>query len=196
MKREDVTKLFPDATDEQVNTLLDIHSKDIGNAKRQLEVERDNYKDSLALAQKSLKEFEGVDVKELQGKVTKLTADLTDKDKEYQQKISDMEFAAALDSALGESKARSLPAVKALLDIETLKASKNRTEDIRAAIAKVKADNDYLFISDEPIKNAVANTGSTGTSGKKMTLLEAMKYKNEHPDADIKSLIGQTTGKE
>ena len=36
--------------------------------KSRLEVERDNYKDSLDTAQNSLKEFEGVDVKELNGK--------------------------------------------------------------------------------------------------------------------------------
>jgi capsule polysaccharide export protein KpsE/RkpR len=33
MKREDITKIFEGATDEQVSALLDIHSKDIGKAK-------------------------------------------------------------------------------------------------------------------------------------------------------------------
>jgi len=33
MKREDITKLFTDATDEQVSALLDINSRDIGKAK-------------------------------------------------------------------------------------------------------------------------------------------------------------------
>lgn len=91
-----------------------------------LEVERDNYKDSLDTAQNSLKEFEGVDVKELNGKVAQLTADLAKKDTEYQAKISDMEFDAALDNAISASKARNVKALKALLDVETLKASKIR----------------------------------------------------------------------
>lgn len=177
---------------EIVDKIMDENGKDINREK----TKADEYKTQLDSARESLKSFEGIDVAELQGKVTQLTDDLAAKDSEYRQKLADMEFTAALDSALGKSKARSLPAVKALLDIDALRTSKNQTEDIRAAIAKVKTENDFLFVSDEPIKNAVAHTGSTGTSGRKMTLLDAMKYKNEHPDADIMTLIGQTTGKE
>ena len=33
----------------------------------------------------------------------------------------------------------------ALLDVDTLKASKNQTQDIEAAITALKKDNDYLF---------------------------------------------------
>ena len=33
MKREDISKHFPDATDEQISALLDINSRDIGKAK-------------------------------------------------------------------------------------------------------------------------------------------------------------------
>lgn len=33
MKREDISKLFPDATDDQISALLDINSRDIGKAK-------------------------------------------------------------------------------------------------------------------------------------------------------------------
>ena len=33
MKREDVTKIFEGATDEQINALLDVNSADIGKAK-------------------------------------------------------------------------------------------------------------------------------------------------------------------
>ena len=38
MKREDVTKIFESATDEQINALLNINSADIGNAKKKPEV--------------------------------------------------------------------------------------------------------------------------------------------------------------
>ena len=36
MKREDVTKIFEGATEEQINQLLDINSADIGNARKPL----------------------------------------------------------------------------------------------------------------------------------------------------------------
>ena len=75
-----------------------------------------------------------------------------------------MEFSSALDSALGASKARNSKAVRALLDIDALKASKNQTEDIRKAIEAVKAENDYLFESSEPIRNPVAPSGGVKTA--------------------------------
>lgn len=189
MKREDVTKIFEGATDEQINAVLDINSADIGNAKKKLEAERDNYKTQLETAQTALKEFEGVDVKELNGKISQLTADLSAKESEYQAKIADMEFNSVLEAAIGGAKAKNADFVKAVLDIDALKSSKNQSEDIKAAIAKAKSEYSYIFESNEPVNNPVA-PGNVPEPGKgKMTLVEAMAYKNAHPDADVNSLI-------
>lgn len=189
MKREDITKVFEGATDEQINTLLDINSADIGNAKKKLEAERDNYKSQLEIAQTALEEFDGVDVKDLQGKIETLNNDLKTKEAEYQNKIADMEFNSVLDSAISKSGAKNAKAVKALLDLEALKSSKNQTEDITKALEIVKSENDFMFTSDEPFQNAVHDTGNPNIADKKMTLSEAMKFKNEHPDTDISKLI-------
>ena len=155
MKREDIAKIFERATYEQINAVLDINSKDIGNAKKKLEIERDKYKDQLETAQNSLKEFEGVDVNELQSKIKTLTSDLETKDTEYQQKIADMEFNSVLDGAISKSGAKNAKAVKALLDLDTLKTSKNQAEDIAKALDEIKKDNDYMFTSDEPFQNPI-----------------------------------------
>ena len=40
MKREDIKKFFPDATEEQLKGLLDINTADIGRAKGDLETVR------------------------------------------------------------------------------------------------------------------------------------------------------------
>lgn len=174
MKREDVSKIFDSATEEQITKILDLNSADIGKAKSKLEAERDNYKSQLETAQNTLKEFEGVDVKELQDKIALLNADLAKKDENYKQQIADMEFNGALDNALTASGARNAKAVKALLDIDTLKASKNQSDDIKSALESVKADNDYLFASDEPIKNAVRETNGTVTGKASDALRAAM----------------------
>lgn len=154
-----------------------------------LRTSRDNYKGQLESAQTALKEFEGVDVKDLQGKISALTSDLTAKETEYQQKISDMEFDSELDRAIRSIGAKNAKAVKALLDIDVLKTSKNQADDIKKALEGVKTDNDYLFDSEEPFKNPVKDTGAPGSPGKKMSLAEAMKYANAHPDVDVKTLI-------
>lgn len=150
---------------------------------------RDNYKSQLETAQNALKEFEGVDVKELQGKIETLNNDLQKKETEYQNKIADMEFNSVLDGAITKSGAKNAKAVKALLDLETLKNSKNQAEDITKALETVKSENDFMFKSDEPFQNAVYNTGNPNITKRKMSLSEAMQFKNAHPETDISKLI-------
>lgn len=150
---------------------------------------RDNYKSQLETAQTALKEFDGVDVKELNGKIKALEETLSTKETEYQNKLADMEFSSVLDSAISKSGAKNAKAVKALLDLDTLKSSKNQAEDITKALESVKSENDFMFTSDEPFKNPVKDTGNPSITDKKMTLSEAMQFKNSHPDTDVNDLI-------
>ena len=124
---------------------------------------RDNYKSQLDTAQNTLKDFEGVDVNDLQGKINQLTSDLSKKETEYQEKIADMEFESKLDGLINKAGAKNAKAVKALLDIEALKTSKNQDTDLQTALEACKSDNDYLFGSDEPINSPVAPTTSNNT---------------------------------
>lgn len=172
---------------EIVDKIMAENGSDIEKAKSKLEAERDNYKSQLETAQAALKEFEGIDVKELNGKIATLTADLETRENEYQARIADMEFNSVLDGAITKSGARNAKALKALLDIDMLKASKNQTDDINAAIEKVKAENDYLFETETPLPHIVSKGG--GLPNGKMTLTQAMKYANEHPDIDVKTLL-------
>lgn len=74
LKTEDLQK--QGLNQEQINYVMAVVGKEV-NA---LTSERDNYKSQLATAQQTLKSFEGVNIQELQGKVTQLTADLATKD--------------------------------------------------------------------------------------------------------------------
>lgn len=61
MTRNDITKLFPDATKEQIDALLDIHSADIGKAKggsAQLQTDLDAANAALKTAQDTIAELE------------------------------------------------------------------------------------------------------------------------------------------
>ena len=173
---------------EIVDKIMSENGSDIEKTKARLEAERDNYKEQLETAQNALKEFDGIDVKELQGKIETLNNDLKNKETEYQSKIADMEFSAVLDSAISSSKARNSKAVKALLDIEALRNSKNQSEDIKTAIEAIKADNDYLFESNEPINNPVAPTGTGNPSSvsteafAKMGYMQRLALKKSDPE--------------
>lgn len=159
---------------------------EFGKTKEKLEAERDNYKGQLETAQNALKEFEGIDINELNGKVTALTNELAAQQTNYENRIADMEFSGVLDMAIAGSGARNAKTVKALLDIDALKQSKNRSEDIKAALEMIKKENDYLF---EGAPNITTSVPSGDGGSKKMSLTEAMAYKNAHPEADITSLI-------
>lgn len=176
---------------EIVDKIMAENGSDIEKTKSRLETERDGYKEQLETAQNALKEFDGIDVKDLQGKIKQLETDIAAKETEYQNKLADMEFNSVLDSALSAGKARNAKAVKALLDLDTLKASKNQAEDIRKAIETLKSENDWLFDSEKPTEpfHPVGSGDVDGAGKEKMSLSDAMKYKNEHPEANIKDLI-------
>jgi hypothetical protein len=158
-----------------VDKILNENGADIEKAKSRLETERDNYKSQLETAQTALKKFEGVNVDELKGEIEKLNGDLATKETEYQTRIADMEFNSVLDGAISESGAKNAKAVKALLDLENLKTSKNQADDIKKALEQVKSENGYMFGSDEPFQNPVGatDTGNGGTGSNPLASMRA-----------------------
>ena len=187
MKREDISKIFEGATDEQINAILNINSADIGKAKTKAEGDRDNYKSQLETATKKLKAFEGVDVNDLQGEIAKLSKQLADQKTDFERQTAERDFNDMLLNAIKESKAKNAKAVRALLDIEAIKASKNQAADIAAALEKVKEENDYLFTSDEPIDNPIIVGKSVGGAAAKtvqdltnMSYSDYKKWRNEN----------------
>lgn len=138
---EDKKADFDKAVNENYKTVAEVGK---------IEAKRDLYKSQLDDTQAALKGFDVVNVEELRGKISTLEKSLADKETEHAAKIADMEFNSELKEALTASKARNLKAVSALLDIDNLKSSKNRSKDIADAIEKVKSDNDFLFESDTP----------------------------------------------
>lgn len=138
--------------------------------------QRDNYKASLDDVNAKLKEFEGIDVKDLQGQITKLQADIRAKDDEYAAKEADRVFMDSIKDAVKNAGGRNEKAVIAMLDIDTLKESKNQSEDIKKALEDVKKSDGYLFGANEPINNAVGGTSGTGGAdigGDEMSALRA-----------------------
>jgi len=83
MKREDIKKIFPDATEEQLKGLLDINTADIGRAKGELET----VKADLEKANGTLKEYETTiaDMK----KSAEGNEDFKKKFEELEQRIAD-----------------------------------------------------------------------------------------------------------
>lgn len=148
--------------------------------------QRDEHKSSLDTVEQRLKGFEGVDVAELNSKIEKLQNDLETQANEYAAKEADRLFMDSLKEAIKTAGGRNPKAVLGMLDVETLKASKDQTEDIKKALDAVKESDAYLFGADEPINNPVGPTGTviTGLTKEqfsKMGYKERLELKQNNP---------------
>lgn len=167
MKREFLENLkVGDAplTKELIDTIMQENGRDIEAAKKPY-ADYDAVKEQLKTAQDGLKAFEGVDVKELQGKITALNTQLSDKDKEWQGKLDAMAFDARVKDAITAAKGRNAKAISALLDVEKLKKSTNQDADIKDALEALKKDNAYLFEDDTTPPPYAGGTGNTPPAG-------------------------------
>ena len=158
MKREDVKNKIPGITDEQLNWIIQENGADINREKSAataLQTQLDNANAQLKTAQDGLKAFDGVDVAGLQEQVTKLKADM-------KAQAEGFAFDNALNAAIMSKKGRSVKAVRALLDLDTLKGSADRSTDIAKALDDAAKANPWAFgdVQDGEKKNA--GTYSTG----------------------------------
>lgn len=152
MKREDVKTKIPGITDEQLDWLMGENGKDVTaerNKAANLQSQLDTANAQLKTAQEGLEKFKGVDVDKLQGQVTQLQNEMKAQADAYA-------FDTALDAAIRDAGGRSVRAIRGMLDLEALKASKDRTADITAAVTKCKTDEAWAF-------GAAAATQQTGS---------------------------------
>ena len=153
MKREDVKNKIPGITDEQLNWIMQENGADINREKSAataLQTQLDNANAQLKTAQDGLKAFDGVDVAGLQEQVTKLKADM-------KAQAEGFAFDNALDAAILGKKGRS---VKAVLDLDALKGSADRSTDIAKALDEAAKANPWAFGEDGAAGVAVVSTGA------------------------------------
>ena len=100
MKKEDLTALGLEQ--DVIDKIFAMNGKDIAAEKAKLskvEGERDNYKTQLDTAKEALAKFDGVNVEDLKGQITKLQADIKAKDDEYAAKESERLFSESVKAA-------------------------------------------------------------------------------------------------
>lgn len=98
----------------------------------------------------ALKQFDGVDVNGLKNEIETLKGDLAAKDADYQKALEERDFNDLLDHVIREANGRSAKSIKANLDLDALRQSKNQENDMKAALAALKESDGYLFHSAQP----------------------------------------------
>lgn len=173
MKREDLEALG--LTKEQVDKVCDMHhaefdpvKKDLETAQGDLAAEKEKtltQETTIGELKKDLEGFKDVDVSGMQQKITNLENDLKTKETDYQAQIADRDFQDILKDSISSAKGKNTKAIAALLDIDTLKSSKNQKEDIAAAIKALTEAEDSKMLFGEPEANPVGTGNPIGNVG-------------------------------
>lgn len=151
MTKEELLELG--LTEEQIPGVFKINGKDVEKAKGDLKGKEETIETlqgQLKTANKEIEDFKELDVKEIEKRANDYKEKFETAETEAKKKLENIQFEHELENAIRDSKAKNVKAVKALLDIETLKDSKNQIEDIKQALEATKEENDYLFGDDEP----------------------------------------------
>jgi hypothetical protein len=170
MKREDLEALG--MTKEQIDKVLDMHhteydpvKKELDTAQADLTVEKEKtatQEKTISGLKNDLGEFKDVDVSGLQKKITDLENDIKTKDAAHRQEISDRDFNDLLKESIAAVNGKNAKAITALLDVDTLKASKNQKEDISAALKALTEKEDSKMLFGEPDPNPVGTGNLIG----------------------------------
>lgn len=103
----------------------------------------------LAEANATIEGFKKLDIDGIKKAADEWKVKAETAEREAAAKIADLQFDGLLSGAITGAKGKNVKAVRALLDVDTLKASKNQETDIKAALEALKKGNEYLFDTEQ-----------------------------------------------
>ena len=150
---------------EVIDAIMAENGRDIEAAKKPY-ADYDHIKQQLDEAQKTIKGFQDQDIEGVRKSAKDWEEKYNQAVKDHEAKLADMAFDRKLEDAITGAKGKNAKAIKALLDVDTLKASKNQDADIKAAMDALQKDSGYLFgdVGNPPPYSAGAGTGGSGGS--------------------------------
>ena len=140
-----------------------------------------NLTEQLNTTKEALSKFDGVDTEALNQQISTLKADLEAKEKEYQTQLADRDFQDLLKESISEAKGKNSKAITALLDVETLKASKNQKEDIQKALKALSEAEDSKMLFGESQPEVIGKGDPIGIVN---------KSGNQDGDAQMRAVMG------
>lgn len=173
MKREDIKRFFPDATEEQLKGLLDINTADIGRAKGELETVRAD----LEKANGTLKEYETTiaDMKksaegneDFKKKFEELEQRIADEkaeaEKKAKEEAEEAEYSNRFKTVVGEQKWRDALTEKAVYaEFKTaLQDETNKGKGDKDILAALTQDKEYFAKDPARVPAFSRGTGFAG----------------------------------
>lgn len=161
---------------EVIDAIMAENGRDIEAAKK-LYADYDHIKEQLDEAQKTIKGFQDQDIEGVRKSAQEWEQKYNQAVKDHEAKLADMAFDRKLEDAINGAKGKNAKAIKALLDVDNLKASKNQDADIKAAMDALQKESGYLFgdVGNPPPYSPGAGTGGyQGGQDTSATLRAAM----------------------
>lgn len=181
---EEQTSAITKAVSENYKTIAEFDKK-VGK----LETERDGYKTQFETATETLKGFEGVDVADLQTKLTEAQNKAQEAEKNFKAQLEARDFDDALRAEIGALKFTSKAAEASItqqIKDAGLKLVNGKIMGFNDFVAQLKETDADAFATEDAGKPAKF-TSSIGTKGgisfEKMSLNEKMDYANKYPDS-------------
>ena len=173
MKREDIKKFFPDATEEQLKGLLDINTADIGKAKGELETVRadlekangtlNEYETTIADLKKSAEGNEDFK-KKFENLEQRIADEKAEAEKKAKEEAEEAEYSNRFKTVVGEQKWRDALTEKAVYaEFKTaLQDEANKGKGDKDILAALTQDKEYF--AKDPAKIPAFSRG-TGFAG-------------------------------
>lgn len=157
---EDKKKDFEKAVLENYKTMTDYdnQAKKLDAANETIKANDTAMKD----LQGKLDGFKDVDVSGLNQRIKDLETEKANIQRDYDAKIADRDFNDLVKESIAAVKGKNPKAITALLDVETLKASKNQREDIAAALKVLTEAEDSKMLFGAPEPNPVGTGNLIG----------------------------------
>lgn len=177
MKREDVKKILPEITGEQLDEIMKMHGDSVTEYKAGL----DSLKNEIAAAKEKLGMYEGMDIE-------KIKADEFARGKASAEKeLDEYRLSNEIDSALTKAGARNVKALRALLDTQSIRLEDGALTGLGEQLEQIKAENGFLFEEGSPkpkFTDGVTGGGSgiTKDAFQKMGYSDRVKLYNESPE--------------
>ena len=204
MKREDISKHFPEATDEQISALLDINSKDIGKAKgdtAKIQGDLDAANDALKKAQDTIAALEAAkgNAEEIQKKLDEYIAADEKRKADEKAAAERAELMERMDAVLGDRRFTHDRLRDAVADdfSKALQDKANRSKSDKEIFDELTKDQNYFANQNAPTINMPPMGNPSPTDVKdmagflKLSYDEQVQYKQAHPTEFKQMLASQ-----
>lgn len=145
-------------SDEQIDKVMAEHGKTVNSMKEKadkvetLESQIEDYKQQLANRDKQLDELseKAKGNEELTAQINELKEQNEQTKQEYEEKLQKQAFEHKLESTLAAAKVKNVKAVKALLDLDSIKLDGDKLLGLDEQLNNLKENESYLFQEDKP----------------------------------------------